>query len=993
MKKIYLYSSAIIFSLFLIIIIFHNKIINLSLPLIEDRIKNQLSLLDNDKTTIKIETDFTNNLIILNIYDPEFKSNTYIEKGKAKSVSIEKNIRSIFNNDIAKIIFNDLNLIIKNNEILTNKKDEDIFNNIRHQVNNAIVELKKFDTILIKNSFIDLDLSIKNHEISLKNFYINNKKNIIESRGLLINGNSKNSFEIRTLEKNNLLDLKISLKEYSPNFLKNFIEESTYKIISKNIYTGEINIRTNIDLEYLDSNYEIFAKNDEISAVGKYNSKDNIHKSKIFIKNIPLAKLITNNQILNYIDITNLGNVNVELDILKNFNNLNYYITSLDNNFIVRGSLKNNINYDFNLKYSDFLLDDYILNKKIFSPINVSNLGELNIEINALDNFNEINFNLYNSNDNFFVNGLWIDDQFQKFESEGINFKFNEILNKNTIKIQNDIFNNFIDNNNFSFNFNYKFENRKLEINIEDRYDNIATLNYDIEQQKIDKLKLNFFNSDFNEFILNDELKEFRLTFDNKLVEFFQKEFGINIFSEMDIKYIKDFEKINFEGKLVDKYLEKIEKLTNLNNIVEDFSLYIEKSSIDLSNIKLIDEFVKINGPADILFEKNHTNNSNRIDINFSKSKIEIERIKFLKLPEKPLSLSFNYLNQKNDNIHIDNLHIIGDDILIKANITLNNTNIKSINISDFKLLENDFNLTLSSNKKNSNNNFNYSLDIGGKKLDISFLDVKKTKSLFKNILIKVKINVKKLKYINDTDFSPAELNGTFFNVWQNLYFKGLFDTGEDLIISVKSNQSNRDFIIESSNASKTLKIKNITKSITGGSLKFTGQYNNNNDDFFNAKLSINNFAIKKKSKLATFIKVIRIFDIKKQLDGDTEDFEYAEMKIIKNNKIFNISNGKAYGGLMALTFDGSIDKNIDSLDIKGMVAPTHAIDSWVGQIPLLGTILTGLEGGGVVAANYNVTGAIKDPKYFVNPLSVLTPGIFKEFWKIFELPTAEQIN
>ena len=248
----------------------------------------------------------------------------------------------------------------------------------------------------------------------------------------------------------------------------------------------------------------------------------------------------------------------------------------------------------------------------------------------------------------FFVNGLWKDDQFQKFESEGVNFKFNEIINKNTIKIQNDIFNNFIDNNNFSFNFNYEFENNYLDINIEDKYENIAVLNYDIEQKKINKLKLNFFNSDFNEFTLNDELKKFKLSFDNKLVEFFQKEFGINIFSEMDIKYIKDFEKINFEGKLIDKYLEKIKKLTNLNNIVQDFSLYIEKSHIDLSDIEVMNEFVKISGPVDILFEKNHTNNSNRIDINFIKSKIEIKKIQFLKLPDKPLSLSFNYLNQKN---------------------------------------------------------------------------------------------------------------------------------------------------------------------------------------------------------------------------------------------------------------------------------------------------------------------------------------------------------
>ena len=53
---------------------------------------------------------------------------------------------------------------------------------------------------------------------------------------------------------------------------------------------------------------------------------------------------------------------------------------------------------------------------------------------------------------------------------------------------------------------------------------------------------------------------------------------------------------------------------------------------------------------------------------------------------------------------------------------------------------------------------------------------------------------------------------------------------------------------------------------------------------------------------------IARIFDIKKQLDGDTEDFEYAEMKIYKRNKVYEITDGKAYGGLMALTLNGTID-------------------------------------------------------------------------------------
>ena len=116
-------------------------------------------------------------------------------------------------------------------------------------------------------------------------------------------------------------------------------------------------------------------------------------------------------------------------------------------------------------------------------------------------------------------------------------------------------------------------------------------------------------------------------------------------------------------------------------------------------------------------------------------------------------------------------------------------------------------------------------------------------------------------------------------------------------------------------------------------------------------------------------------------------------MKIKKKEKIFEIIDAKAYGGLMALSANGVVDKNNDKVDIKGLVAPTYALDSWVGKIPLFGTILTGIEGGGVIAANYSVKGTVENPKYFVNPLSMLTPGIFKQFWSIFELQKPQEAN
>ena len=57
MKRTYLLSLLIFIALFILLAIFHNQIINLSLPLIKDRIQTQLNILDHEETKISIKTD------------------------------------------------------------------------------------------------------------------------------------------------------------------------------------------------------------------------------------------------------------------------------------------------------------------------------------------------------------------------------------------------------------------------------------------------------------------------------------------------------------------------------------------------------------------------------------------------------------------------------------------------------------------------------------------------------------------------------------------------------------------------------------------------------------------------------------------------------------------------------------------------------------------------------------------------------------------------
>lgn len=89
------------------------------------------------------------------------------------------------------------------------------------------------------------------------------------------------------------------------------------------------------------------------------------------------------------------------------------------------------------------------------------------------------------------------------------------------------------------------------------------------------------------------------------------------------------------------------------------------------------------------------------------------------------------------------------------------------------------------------------------------------------------------------------------------------------------------------------------------------------------------------------------------------------------------LKDGRTSGNSLGLTFDGTFDRAINMIDVSGTIVPMSGINSIIGSIPLLGDILTG-GSGGVFAATYTIKGQGKEPDVWVNPLSVLAPGIIR---------------
>ena len=99
---------------------------------------------------------------------------------------------------------------------------------------------------------------------------------------------------------------------------------------------------------------------------------------------------------------------------------------------------------------------------------------------------------------------------------------------------------------------------------------------------------------------------------------------------------------------------------------------------------------------------------------------------------------------------------------------------------------------------------------------------------------------------------------------------------------------------------------------------------------------------------------------------------------------MIELRDGRAFGPSLGITVDGEIDRRSDQLTLSGTLVPAYTINSVLGSIPLIGTLLIGRQGEGIIALTYSVRGPIEDPNISVNPLSALAPGFLRNFFSIF---------
>jgi uncharacterized protein YhdP len=128
-------------------------------------------------------------------------------------------------------------------------------------------------------------------------------------------------------------------------------------------------------------------------------------------------------------------------------------------------------------------------------------------------------------------------------------------------------------------------------------------------------------------------------------------------------------------------------------------------------------------------------------------------------------------------------------------------------------------------------------------------------------------------------------------------------------------------------------------------------------------------------------------------LSGDGLPFGTLRGDFTLSSGRVTIKNLLAFGEAIGITTSGWVDTEHDRLDLAGTVAPAYALNSLLGNIPILGQLIGG-GSQGMFAANYRLSGSTDDPDVSVNPLSALAPGILRQLFAPllgFPAPQSEQ--
>ena len=142
----------------------------------------------------------------------------------------------------------------------------------------------------------------------------------------------------------------------------------------------------------------------------------------------------------------------------------------------------------------------------------------------------------------------------------------------------------------------------------------------------------------------------------------------------------------------------------------------------------------------------------------------------------------------------------------------------------------------------------------------------------------------------------------------------------------------------------------------------------------YDGRLTVTSTRIKKAPALADLLSAISGIGLLDQLNGGGITFSNVEASFRLTPKQVIVSKSSAVGPSLGVSMDGIYDLATKRMNMQGVISPIYLVNG-VGQIFTR-------KGEGLFGFNFRLVGTSDNPRVKVNPLSILTPGMFREIFR-----------
>lgn len=212
----------------------------------------------------------------------------------------------------------------------------------------------------------------------------------------------------------------------------------------------------------------------------------------------------------------------------------------------------------------------------------------------------------------------------------------------------------------------------------------------------------------------------------------------------------------------------------------------------------------------------------------------------------------------------------------------------------------------------------------------------------------------------------------------------GTFLSGQPVVFRVTPVEGGREMRINGRDGGAAIRAANLYSKVAGGQIEFFALLTRDGS-VKNGKLILRDFEVRNEAALAELDARGKPKPNAPRRDGPRRDalgFKKLSLPFTSDSRFICIGEALVRGPELGASAAGLIRKSDGAIDIAGTITPAYALNAALGDIPLLGDIITGGKGQGIIGVTFAMGGTVDKPIFQMNPVSAVAPGFLRKFFE-----------